>query len=96
MKAGYLLSLLCTVTGHCTATGLYAEIYDMVSKLFFQCFPHNILSNGVCCAQQMFSIRLLKRACITESSGLCVFGSNKHFVSSSQSCSSTLCDEVMT
>lgn len=33
---------LCTVTGHCTAIGIFAEIYNIVSDVFFQCFPHNI------------------------------------------------------
>lgn len=68
-------SLLCTVTGHCTAR--FAEIYNIVSNIFFQCFPHNIWSIGICCAQQMFSIRLLKWACIAECSGLCVIGSHQ-------------------
>lgn len=35
-------SILCTVTGHCTALGIFAEIYNIVSNVFFQCFPHNI------------------------------------------------------
>lgn len=41
-------SILCTVTGHCTAIGS-AEIYNIVLNIFFQCFPHNIWSNIVCC-----------------------------------------------
>lgn len=35
-------STLCTVTGHCTAKRIFAEIYNIVSNIFFQCFPHNI------------------------------------------------------
>lgn len=61
-------SILCTVTGHCTAVGIFTEIYHIVSNVFFQCFffPHHIWLNGVCCAQQRFSIRLIKWACVTE------------------------------
>lgn len=33
---------------------IFAEIYNIVLNIFFQCFPHNIWSNGVCCAQHVF------------------------------------------
>lgn len=43
-------SILCTVTGHCTASGILADC----CKYTFSMFPYDIWQNGVCCAQHVF------------------------------------------